>query len=195
MSTTEPNFKFLAIIFWFKHSLFYFEHRSKRQIKADIKECPNCEKLYATNQQLKVALKKATTLSTANTIRTSNPAKPATDRILNFVHSELFMIPSPRLMALMITSVLVVLWAYIPYPDDRHFRQLHNHPFHQTPYCKDGSRPHFEGHWKCVNGRVESGSWVLMVSLPRYYLLYGTILWTTMCGIAGSRCGFDILLL
>jgi hypothetical protein len=60
------------------------EHRSNRQIKANIKECPNCEELTAANQGLKEALRKATTLSTADTIRTPNPTKPETDSILNF---------------------------------------------------------------------------------------------------------------
>jgi hypothetical protein len=33
------------------------EDRSKRQVKANIKECPNCQELYAANQQLRDALK------------------------------------------------------------------------------------------------------------------------------------------
>jgi hypothetical protein len=33
------------------------EHRSKRQVKANIKECSNCQELYAANRQLRDALK------------------------------------------------------------------------------------------------------------------------------------------
>jgi hypothetical protein len=35
------------------------EHGSKRQVKTNIKECPNCQELYATNQELKDALEKS----------------------------------------------------------------------------------------------------------------------------------------
>ena len=37
------------------------EDTPKRQVKANIKECPNCQELYAANQQLRDALASATT--------------------------------------------------------------------------------------------------------------------------------------
>jgi hypothetical protein len=51
------------------------QQRSKEQIKA--KECPNCQELYAANQESKDALEKSNTFSTPNRIgtRTKEPIR------------------------------------------------------------------------------------------------------------------------
>ena len=61
------------------------EDRSKRQVKANIKECPNCQEHYAANQQLRDALKVHASASTDKQI-----AQKSTEDYLEFELSAPF---------------------------------------------------------------------------------------------------------
>jgi len=73
------------------------EHTSKRQVKQNIRGCPNCQELYTANQQLRDALKVHASVTTDKQIaQKSNekqfelcvPFKPLLGHMMNFVESH-----------------------------------------------------------------------------------------------------------